>query len=191
MHYLTPRLEVRDIQDADWEAMHRVRGDPLVSRYMDFKPATAAETRAWVEECAEHNRARPRFAHLGAIVLRQTGEIIGHIGVGHPDSHLRDIGDRDFGYALRRDCWGRGLMPEAIGGLLCFCFRELKVNSVFAQCAKGNTASARAMAKAGMVFVRELQASAESHEPSRVYIAGAETWEQGQDVIIIAKQDGL
>lgn len=46
-------------------------------------------------------------------------------------------------------------MSEAVIGMLKFCFDELHVESVFAQCSKKNMGSKRVMEKAGMSFLQE------------------------------------
>jgi ribosomal-protein-alanine N-acetyltransferase len=174
MHYETERLIVRDIQDSDWESLCAFRGDPDVARYTEFKVATAEQTRAWMHDCIKHNQANPRFAHLASIVLKESNGVIGYIGIGCPDDPT--IGDRDFGYSLRKDYWGRGLMPEAVRGLLRFCFEGLKVKSAFAQCLKVNKASARVMEKSGMRFDCEFYNPKDGGAPSFRYMALAEAW---------------
>lgn len=176
MHFKTARLEVRDIVESDACSLHIFRQDSEVARFMDFEVESLEETKRWVQDCVFHNKARPRFGHLASVLLRTTGEVIGYIGVGRPDDYLRDVGDLDFGYALRRDLWGQGLMPEAIKGMLAFCFQRLNVNSVFAQCSKMNRASARALEKAGMVFLKEFMSAREKDGLSLIFIARKSEW---------------
>lgn len=155
MKATTSRLHIRDFEESDWQAVHAFRSDPEVARYMDFEPETEAETRQWLEEVIFHNRQEPRVAHNCAIVLKETNQVIGWIGIGRPRNP--GLGDYDFGYCLQRGLWGQGYMTEAVKALLAFGFRELGAKSIFAECDVANIASARVMEKAGMQQVARFQ----------------------------------
>lgn len=53
----------------------------------------------------------------------------------------------DFGYDLNYEYWGQGIMTEALGAVLGFAFKTLKVNRVEATVSTENHASARALDK--------------------------------------------
>jgi RimJ/RimL family protein N-acetyltransferase len=59
----------------------------------------------------------------------------------------------DIGYVLARPFWGRGLMPEAIRGLVKATFEAPTLYRIQATCDVENTGSFRALEKAGL-FVR-------------------------------------
>jgi RimJ/RimL family protein N-acetyltransferase len=170
----TVRLVIRDLIPEDCSQIHSVFGDKLTNNYTNFFKASEEETRAWLEETIKHNEANPRFAHSSAIVLRATGEVIGWIGFGH--SSRKEIGDRDFGYALRRGLWNHGYMTEALTAVLRFCFVELEVNSVFGECQPENPASARVMEKAGMTYVGTFPAHSEEGILHQRFIAFRREW---------------
>jgi [ribosomal protein S5]-alanine N-acetyltransferase len=146
------RILLRDLEEADLEAMHDLRSDPQICRNMDWELAADEEpTRLWLAETIRHNRRNPRFGYNLAIVLRDTRQVIGWIGIGAP-SHPTCAGELDFGYALQQAYWGRGYMTEALRLLLDLAFRMLGASRVFGECHLDNPASARVMEKAGMLF---------------------------------------
>lgn len=161
MDYLTNRLAVRDLCWADLDAMHAFKSDPLVTRHTDFGVKTLDESRDWLTGCIHHNTLPKRIAHNCAIVLgergaalagREVGEPIGWIGFGRPDADNMH-GDLDFGYALRREFWGKGYMTEALVGMIDFIFTTTTAQSIFSECEAANPASARVMEKAGMELI--------------------------------------
>ncbi len=177
MHYETARLIVREVREEDATALNEFRASPHVAQYMDFAPESLEDTRRWVGDLIRHNQAQPRFAHHSVLCLKPTHTVIGWIGVGHPDTAEGGISDRDFGYALGERYWGRGLGTEAVRGLLRFCFDELQVGRVSAQCATANQASARVLEKAGMEYVRTFTNSKASG-PAFLFLARAERWKR-------------
>jgi len=150
MNVTTARLHLRDLLPEDWQALHWLRIDPLVYRFNHFGPESAAETQAWLHATIAHNNFVPRDSHNCAIVLRDTGEVIGWIGFGSAGKEKRAYGEIDFGYALRPAFWAQGYMTEALQAMLNFIFTELAVQTVFGECNVANPGSARVMEKAGM-----------------------------------------
>src|SRR5690349_14596527 len=114
MYVETKRLIIRDLQMDDEADCHVFLSDPQVTEYMHYNITTQAETREWLEAIIDHNSRSPRFSHNCAIVLRDTGQVIGHTGIGAPSERKTHVGDYDFGYCLNRNCWGHGYMPEAV-----------------------------------------------------------------------------
>lgn len=150
MQFHTERLLIRDPILDDWEEVHLFLSDPEVMRwtYLGPQPYTPAQSRLWIESHIYHNNAVPRFSHNSVLVERQSGQILGWIGIGEPNDTT--LGDLDFGYALTRLYWGKGYMTEALKGVLKFAFEQLEANVVFGECKTVNTGSYRVMEKAGM-----------------------------------------
>jgi ribosomal-protein-alanine N-acetyltransferase len=73
----TPRLVLRPFEPGDLEVMAEVLGDPVSMRFYPH-PLSLAETEAWVAR----NIGRSERDGLGlwAIVLRETGEVVGDCG---------------------------------------------------------------------------------------------------------------
>ena len=70
---------------------------------------TRAEALAWLEEEIEYRRRDGTGRY--AVVLRETGEVVG--GCGLVRRELPEGVEIELGYHLRSDLWGRGLATEA------------------------------------------------------------------------------
>ena len=154
MQLVTNRLVLRSFEENDGEPLHEVRSDPEVGRYSHFHPETEEETRGWLAETLEYDRAHsddPARAYNLAILLKAEDRLIGWIGIGRP-SRPSSPGDLDFGYALKRRYWGQGYMTEAVQALLVLGFRTLHAQRIIAECRPPNIAAARVMEKAGMRY---------------------------------------
>ena len=58
-----------------------------------------------------------------AIELKETGRVIGSLGIEEPDPDPeKEMLGREIGYALHKDHWGQGLMPEAVKAVISWCF---------------------------------------------------------------------
>jgi ribosomal-protein-alanine N-acetyltransferase len=180
MYYETDRLIVREVREEDAFTLHAYRSSEEIARYMDFTPESLDDTQHWVRQLIRHNHEEPRFAHHAVLCLKPSNAVIGWIGLGHPDTAEGAIADRDFGYALGKPYWGRGLGTEAVRGLLQFCFNELGVNRVAAQCAAANRASSRVLEKADMERVRTFT-DPKTGAPALLFLAQAADWNRTRE----------
>lgn len=144
----TERLILRDYQEDDYEAVHVFRSDPLVARYWTGKPDTPDDTRAFLLRVRENACQRPRTQYRLAVVLRETGAVIGGCALyGMTDPATREGG---IGFYLSQPCWGRGYATEAATALAAFGFEVLNLHRIHGDCAPENAASAQVMRKIGM-----------------------------------------
>jgi RimJ/RimL family protein N-acetyltransferase len=175
MNLETTRLLIHDPVASDWRGVLKFLTDPEVMRWIHLgpKPFNEAQTKQWIADLIYHNSHQPRFSHNSLIVERETGQIIGWIGIGVP-SH-DGIGDLDFGYAMARDYWGKGYMTEALKALLAFAFTELGASSVFGECEVANIGSFCVMEKAGMRLDKRYTDLEDSSEMFR-YTLTKEQW---------------
>jgi ribosomal-protein-alanine N-acetyltransferase len=89
------------------------------------------------------------YAHgrlVRGIVLQADGRLVGTCGLRISREHERG----ELGYWLHRDCWGRGLVPEAVGAVIRHAFEHERLQRIQARCDTRNTVSVRVMEKAGM-----------------------------------------
>jgi ribosomal-protein-alanine N-acetyltransferase len=143
---LTDRLLLRPLTLQDAEAVFAYTSDPEVMRYLNFEAhRTMEDTRAFLRSVTEG------YAHgklVRGIVLRADGRLVGTCGLRISREHERG----ELGYWLHRDCWGRGLVPEAVGAVIRHAFEHERLQRIQARCAAENAASARVMEKAGMTY---------------------------------------
>jgi len=145
----TVRLVLRELTDADTEALFEIHSDAETMRYWSGPPMTEeGEARAIVE------RAGVTFAAGTSIrwgvVLRETDELVGSANL-----HSLDVQSRrcEIGYILGRSHWGHGYNHEALTRILDYAFDDLGLHRVEAELDPRNEGSARAVERLG--FVRE------------------------------------
>ena len=133
--FQTERLEYRTFEAGDLEELARINADVLTSRYVgDGQPLSREVTGQWIE-----NSRRNVLEHgygTGAVVLRETGKLIGWSGIARPED-----GSEEIVYGIYRDYWGQGLGTELLAGLLDWARKTLKLREVRATVHRDNAAS--------------------------------------------------
>jgi [ribosomal protein S5]-alanine N-acetyltransferase len=117
--------------------------DPLVTRYLTWRPHPAIETtRAFLRRCIVAWQDGSAFPW--GIIRKDDQQLIGMIEIrikGH---------SVDLGYGLARHAWGNGYMPEAVGAIMDWAWEQPQIYRVWAVCDVENPASARVLEKVGM-----------------------------------------
>jgi RimJ/RimL family protein N-acetyltransferase len=80
------------------------------------------------------------------IVLKETGKVIGGIGLVRVDWKHQCA---ELGYWIGRKYWGKGLITEATRLMLKFGFHELKLHRIYAAAFESNIGSCRVLEKCG------------------------------------------
>jgi ribosomal-protein-alanine N-acetyltransferase len=134
----TRRLLLPPIAAGDAEALFDIFSDAETMRFMDCPLSrTVGDTLGVIERWMF---VFPEWHATWAIVLRQTGGLIGMINYHHRDPWNRHV---EVGYALARQHWRQGLTSEALGAVLAHCFETLGSNRVEATIHPENHAAAR------------------------------------------------
>ena len=83
------------------------------------------------------------------------GKVIGSLGIDeYNEEHFPEFGEkrcREIGFAMSKDFWGRGLMPEAVNAVLRWLFTEVGLDVVFCGHFISNVRSRRVQEKCGFV----------------------------------------
>jgi RimJ/RimL family protein N-acetyltransferase len=117
--------------------------DPEVSRYMTWRPhQSVGDTERFMLRCEEAWEARTAFPW--SLWLKSDGSYAGVLEARIKGHSI------DIGYVLTRRLWRRGLMSEAVGGLIEWAFAQPEIFRVWATCDVDNTASARLLESVGM-----------------------------------------
>ncbi len=149
----TPQLEcerviLRRIRQSDAADMFSYASLPSVTRYLTWREhPDLLHTKRYLAYLDTQYRAG-RFFDF-AIVLRETGRMIGTVGFVSFDEANSAA---EVGYVLHPDFWGKGIMTEALSRLLAFGFEELSLHRIEASFMPENAASRRVMEKCGMSF---------------------------------------
>jgi [ribosomal protein S5]-alanine N-acetyltransferase len=147
MELTTERLILRPFREDDFPEVFAYRSDERVMRYLGGEAESEADVLAFIQRTAEYAMETPPRRCRFAIVLRETGAVIGGCGL---DVTSADFRDTEIGYHLHADHWGAGYGTEVAHALIDFCFRELGMHRVWADCVAENVGSSRVMEKAGM-----------------------------------------
>ncbi len=147
----TERLVLRPFSLADVEDVFEYATSPGWGKYLLHVPQPY--TRHHAEEFVARSVLRlwdsqPRFA----IVLG--GKVIGGVDV-ETNNQCAEVG-----YGLSSYHWGKGLMPEALKGILPWAFDAYNLRKVFARIHVDNKQSRRVAEKLGM----KLEGILRSHE---------------------------
>ena len=141
----TARLRLRPLQPADAAAVYALHADPEGMRYWATPPwQDPAEADTLITR-DQAGLAAGDFIRLGLERLADS-RLIGlcSLFAFHLPSRRCEIG-----YMLARDCWGGGLMHEALQALLGYGFGVLDLNRVEADIDTRNTASERTLRRLG------------------------------------------
>ena len=88
-----------------------------------------------------------------AIELKETGRVIGSLGIEEPDPDPeKELLGRELGYVLHKDYWGQGLMPEAVQAVITWFFNTLRYDFLTCSHFDWNLQSKRVIEKCGFRY---------------------------------------
>ena len=146
----TPRLLLRPWREddlADFNAYARVDG---VGQPAGWPPhRDLEESRSILSRFIEGRRT---------FCLEYQGRAVGSVGVEEYDEaafpELAERQGRMIGYVLAKDCWGRGLMPEAVTAVVRWLFDDVGLDFIAIGYYAWNARSARVAEKCGFTPVK-------------------------------------
>jgi RimJ/RimL family protein N-acetyltransferase len=142
----TARLELRPIAEEDVEALAVLDAIPEIRAAIDpfdeHLPADPAALRAYERRLVGH----PGFL---AAVERDSGAVVGWFQFEEAGGRPAE---RELGYRLHPDTWGRGYATEGAAALLRDAFARPGVTRVYAHSLLDNPGSIRVMEKIGMTY---------------------------------------
>ena len=149
MEIVTDRLILRPWQESDAESLYKYAQDPRIGPIAGWPPHTSVEDSL--------NIIRTVFAapETYAVVLKETGEPVGSIGIMFGDglhSAKMQADEAEIGYWLGVPYWGQELIPEAVRCLQKRCFEDLGMTTIWCGYYDGNAKSRRVMEKCGFRF---------------------------------------
>lgn len=147
MEIKTERLVLRDFVSEDWRAVYSFQNDVRYLEYYEWTHRTEPEVKAFVNRFIEQQRQQPRFKYQFAMTLKESGKLIGDVGIRRANAEARVA---DLGYELDPRYWGNGYATEAARAMLEFGFEQLHLHRVWAQCVADNVSSAHILEKIGM-----------------------------------------
>jgi ribosomal-protein-alanine N-acetyltransferase len=144
----TPRLLLREVLPSDAPAIFKMRSDERVMRYIGRPLQKDISEAAQQIENYIQTYQQNEAINWAICLLEQPDELIGTIGFWKMDkvNHRTEIG-----YTLQYDYWRKGIMFEAIGAAVEYCFKVLDFHSIEANTDPENEGSGGVLEKHGFV----------------------------------------
>jgi RimJ/RimL family protein N-acetyltransferase len=144
----TDRLDLRLFTADDLDALHAYNRLPEVAAYLLHGPMTREETAvSLTRRMATTAFEKEGDALVLAVVLRETGELVGDVMLEWVSEHNRA---GEFGFVFNPAFHGRGYASEAAVEMLRLGFEELGLRRIIGRCEARNTASAKLMERLGL-----------------------------------------
>lgn len=158
----TERLFLREMNDADYDALYAVLAD---SDIMQHYPYTFDEAR--VKNRISKNIERYIIFGFGlwTVCLKDTGEMIGDCGLTM--QNINGVIKPEIGYHIRKDQQRKGYAKEAAIAVRDWTFRNTPFNRIFSYMKYTNTASAHTAISYGCRLIDEFKD--EANEITSVY----------------------
>ena len=119
----TDRLILRAFQEEDLEDFFTYAKVEEVGEMAGWKHhESIEETRTILDRFIKGD-------HVFAIVLKESGKVIGSLGIERYGmenrlTEFQGLRGRELGFVLSRDYWGQGLMPEAVKRVIDYLFYD-------------------------------------------------------------------
>ena len=147
MDLTTPRLMLREFEGTDLSRPLppglAEKGPPVQS--FDFRDPR--HVRAQILTALERAKDEPRRTFELAVVLRENGQLIGRAGAQLSAAEPREA---LVWFVSDPSTWNQGYLTEGSKALLAFCFKELKLHRVWAECNPKNVAAVKGMEALGL-----------------------------------------
>lgn len=151
MVFETERLYLREMTQADYEALCRIMQDAEAMRLAYERVFTDNEVQGWLD------RHIARYKRLGfglwAVVLKETGAMIGQCGLTLQPWENEEV--LEIGYLFERRHWHKGYAAEAAAGCKKYAFEVLGAHEVCSIVRDTNTAAQNVAIRNGMVKTDE------------------------------------
>jgi len=144
----TARLLLRDVAPGDLASIVRNMNNLAISQFLARPPLPYTDEHGLSFIHAAREGRRSGYWLSCAIAEQSDNRMIGSIGMTLNDEFQR----AEIGYWLDEAFWNRGLMTEALRGIIDFGFAEFDLNRIAANHFSDNPASGRVMQKAGMTY---------------------------------------
>lgn len=143
----TKRLVLRQWCSTDLEPLSRLNADP---RVMEYFPSvlTYEESQALLQR--EYNHIEEHGWGKWAVALKETGELIGRIGLEEVDFQVSFSPNIELGYRLAFEHWSKGYASEGASAVLKYGFNRLGLNEIIAFTPVQNLRSQLVMQRIGM-----------------------------------------
>lgn len=146
----TERLILREFVQEDFDALFNILSDPETMQHYP-NPFDEDRTRGWIEWNLQNYR---QFGFgLWAVVLKETGELIGDCGLTIQSIDGEPL--PEIGYHIRKDYWRRGFGSEAARAVRDWAFRNTGYDCLYSYMKYTNIGSYSTAIANGMRKIKE------------------------------------
>lgn len=144
----TERLYMREMEQSDFHPLCKILQDKDVM-YAYEGAFSDEETQAWLDK--QFARYHEYGFGLWAVILKETGEMIGQCGITMQTWKDRQL--VEVGYLFQKAFWHRGYATEAAKACKMYAFTKLDADEVVSIIRDTNTASKNVAVRNGMTGV--------------------------------------
>ena len=148
----TEHLYVRKFRSDDAERLYAYHLDENVKRWMPNESyadiAEAEDAIGFFSDCVE----KEHLPYVLAVVLKQTGELIGDTGINEVDGQPGAV---EIGYVISDRHCGKGYATELVAEMSSYAVSKFGITALYGRVMHGNDASARVLEKNGYIFLEE------------------------------------
>lgn len=137
------KINLRKLKASDAGSIAKYANDKAVGRLMRSTfphPYRLRDAKKFIRKVQRKWKQKKEYRF--GIEEPNTEEIIGIIDLKDLDENSRRA---ELGYWLGKKYWNKGIMTEAVGLILNFAFKKLKLNKVYAKVYHPNKASAKVL----------------------------------------------
>lgn len=144
----TKRILLREWNESDYMDLHDYGINELVGPNAGWKPHKDIEETKTILEMFMKQKT------VYAIEYKENRKVIGGIGLHErfPDDSKKHLYQREIGFVLNPDYWGKNIMPEAVERLIKYGFEELNLDLIWCGHYEENSNSKRVNEKCGFKF---------------------------------------
>ena len=143
----TNRLILRQFKEGDAEAYAAMCADPEVMRYLSATGELLTRADAWRQMSMFLGHWELRGYGTWAVEERATGNFVGRVGLHNPEGWP----DRELGWTIAREFWGRGYAFEAARASIDYAFGVLRWTHLVSLVHPQNTRSSSLAERLGYV----------------------------------------
>jgi [ribosomal protein S5]-alanine N-acetyltransferase len=149
----TARLQLRPMQSADVEVLHRIANEPRVRKYL-FDDRSVSS--ACIGEIFQQSVSNFESRNFGLWILREkpAPELIGFCGL----RGVEDLAETEIFYALSESKWHFGYATEATCAVQHYAFERVGLDRLIGITDMANMKSWRVLERLGMREYRPLNA---------------------------------
>jgi ribosomal-protein-alanine N-acetyltransferase len=144
MEIHTENLLIREIENDDFEEVHKFASKEEVCRYQVWGPNSIEDTRSYILNASNERHTSPRLNYNLVVYSLKEKRVIGTCGI-----YLKENNISEIGFTIGNDFWGKGVGTSVAKALVDFSFIDLKLHKVIATCDVLNEGSRALLEKVG------------------------------------------